>query len=49
MLISVIDEFIEMCHERVALEATNLNINRDQYRLNIRVYGKDVTMGPRSR
>ena len=47
VLISVIDEFIESCHERVALEATNLNINRDQYRLNIRVYGKDATMGPR--
>ncbi|HAA92217.1 MAG TPA: hypothetical protein DCE33_07205 [Rhodospirillaceae bacterium] len=47
ILISVIDEFIASCHERVALEAKNLGIPQDQYRLNIRVYGKDATMGPR--
>jgi hypothetical protein len=47
ILISVIDEFIASCHERVATEAKNLDISQDQYRLNIRVYGKDATMGPR--
>jgi hypothetical protein len=47
ILISVIDEFIASCHERVTSEARNLDISQDQYRLNIRVYGKDATMGPR--
>jgi hypothetical protein len=47
ILISVIDEFIASCHERVAREATALDIPSDAYRLNIRVYGKNATMGPR--
>ena len=47
ILISVIDEFIESCHERVGNEAQSLGIPRDSYRLNIRVYGKDATMGVR--
>ncbi|MCG8543359.1 MAG: DUF1446 domain-containing protein [Alphaproteobacteria bacterium] len=47
ILISVIDEFIDSCHERVAKEARSLGIPRESYRLNIRVYGKDATMGVR--
>ena len=47
VLISVIDEFIASCHERVANEARLLGIAQDSYRLNIRVYGKDATMGER--
>lgn len=47
VLISVIDDFIQSCHDRVANEAATLGIGRDDYRLNIRVYGKDATMGPR--
>jgi len=47
ILISVIDDFIESCHERVALEAQNLGVAKDSYRLNVRVYGKNATMGPR--
>lgn len=46
-LISVIDEFIASCHERVAGEAASLGIAPDRYRLNVRVYGKNATMGPR--
>jgi hypothetical protein len=47
ILISVIDEFIASCHQRVAGEAETLGIAADAYRLNIRVYGKNATMGPR--
>ena len=47
ILISVIDEFIAACHTRVAGEAASLGIAPDDYRLNIRVYGKNATMGPR--
>jgi hypothetical protein len=47
VLISVIDEFVAACHERVGNEARALGIPRDSYRLNIRIYGKDATMGPR--
>ncbi len=47
ILISVIDEFIASCHERVANEARSLGIPTDSYRLNIRVYGKNATMGAR--
>ena len=47
ILISVIDEFVAACHERVAGEARALGISSDQYRLNIRIYGKDGTMGAR--
>lgn len=46
-LISVIDEFIASCHERVANEARSLDIPPDSYRLNVRVYGKNATMGAR--
>ncbi len=46
-LISVIDEFVESCHERVASEAKSLGISKDEYNLNIRIYGKDATMGAR--
>ena len=46
-LISVIDEFVASCHERVATEARALGISPDQYQLNIRLYGKDATMGAR--
>jgi hypothetical protein len=46
-LISVIDQFIASCHERVAGEARTLGIGPDDYRLNVRVYGRDATMGPR--
>lgn len=47
VLIAGIDGFIESCHERVAGEMSNLGIGRDSYTLNIRVYGKDATMGVR--
>ena len=46
-LISVIDEFIESCHERVRGEVAALGIGAEQYKLNIRVYGKTGTMGSR--
>ena len=46
-LISVIDEFVASCHERVATEARALGISTDQYQLNVRLYGKDATMGAR--
>ena len=46
-LISVADDFVAACHERVAGEAKSLGIGADQYRLNIRLYGKNATMGPR--
>jgi hypothetical protein len=47
ILISVIDGFIASCHERVANEARSLGISTDSYRLNIRVYGRNATMGAR--
>jgi len=47
VLISVIDDFIASCHQRVAGEAETLGIAGDSYRLNIRVYGKNATMGAR--
>jgi Acyclic terpene utilisation family protein AtuA len=47
VLISVIDDFVASCHDRVGNEAATLGIPRDSYRLNIRIYGKDATMGPR--
>ena len=47
VLIAGIDGFIESCHERVAGEMGNLGVGRDSYTLNIRVYGKDATMGVR--
>jgi hypothetical protein len=46
-LISVIDDFIASCHERVAGEAKSLGFSPDQYRLNIRLYGKNATMAER--
>lgn len=47
VLISVIDEFIESCHERVQREVAALGIGAEQYKLNIRVYGKTGTMASR--
>jgi len=47
VLIAGIDGFIESCHERVAGEMANLGVGRESYTLNIRVYGKDATMGVR--
>ncbi|MCB1512023.1 MAG: acyclic terpene utilization AtuA family protein [Hyphomicrobiaceae bacterium] len=47
ILISVIDDFIASCHERTATEARGLGISPDSYRLNIKVYGKNATMGTR--
>lgn len=47
ILIDVIDDFIASCHERVALQADDLGIARDAYRLGVRVYGKNATMGER--
>ncbi len=47
VLIAGIDGFIESCHERVAGEMANLGIGRESYTLNIRVYGKNATMGVR--
>lgn len=46
-LIGVIDEFIAACHDRVAEEARGLGISPSSYRLNVRVYGHNATMGPR--
>ncbi len=47
ILISVIDEFIGSCHERVGREVAGLGIGPEQYKLNIRVYGKSGTMASR--
>lgn len=47
ILISVIDGFIESCHERVRREVAALGIGAEQYKLNIRVYGKSGTMASR--
>lgn len=47
ILISVVDDFIAACHERVANEARTLNVLPGQYQLNIRIYGKNATMGAR--
>jgi len=47
ILISVIDEFVATCHKHVANEAKGLGISPDSYRLNIKVYGQNATMGPR--
>ncbi len=47
ILISVIDDFIASCHERVAREVAALGIESDDYQLNIRVYGKSGTMAAR--
>ncbi len=47
ILISVIDEFIRSCHERVRGEVAALGIGAEQYKLNIRVYGKSGTMAAR--
>ena len=47
VLISVIDDFIASCHERVANEARSLGIAAGAYRLNVRVYGRNATMGAR--
>jgi len=46
-LISVAEAFVETCHDRVKSEAAGLGIGPDQYRLNIRLYGKNATMGSR--
>lgn len=47
ILISVINEFIASCYERVAREAASLGISQDRYKANVRVYGVDATMGAR--
>ena len=47
ILISVIEEFIASCHERVAREARSLGISTDRYKANVRVYGVNGTMGAR--
>lgn len=47
VLISVVDDFVAACHERVASEAKSLGIYADQYRLGIRLYGKNGTMAER--
>jgi hypothetical protein len=47
ILIAGIDDFIAACHERVRGEAATLGIGAEQYKLNIRVYGKSGTMAAR--
>ena len=46
-LIAVIDDFIASCQERVADGVAMLGIGREQYKLNVRVYGHNATMGAR--
>ena len=45
ILISVIDDFIRACRERVAGEVAGLGIADHAYRLGVRVYGRDAVMG----
>ena len=47
ILISVINEFICSCYERVAREVASLGISTDRYKANVRVYGVNGTMGAR--
>jgi len=47
ILISVINEFVDDCHGRVANETKSLGISPDSYRLNIKIYGQNATMGAR--
>ena len=46
-LIAIIDDFIEFCRDRVRKQVAALEIDADQYQLNIHVYGKSGTMGSR--
>ena len=46
-LIAGIDDFIAAVHRRTAAEAARLAIPPGSYRLGIRLYGKDATMGAR--
>ncbi len=47
VLVRTIDDFIAACRERVAGEAASLGIAAGSYRLGIRVYGRNATMGAR--
>lgn len=47
VLVDTIDDFIQACRGRVAGEVEALGIGPDDYRLGVRVYGKDATMGAR--
>jgi len=46
-LIGEIDGFVTACHNRVATEAAGLGFSPEQYRLSIRLYGKNATMAER--
>lgn len=47
ILISVINEFIASCYERAAKEVQSFGVSPDSYRMNVRVYGVNGTMGVR--
>ena len=46
-LVDTIDDFIAACRGRVAGEVAALGIGENDYRLGVRVYGKNATMGAR--
>ncbi|MDP7546767.1 MAG: acyclic terpene utilization AtuA family protein, partial [Alphaproteobacteria bacterium] len=46
-LIAVIDDYLEICRGRVRQQLEALDIDEDQYRLNIHVYGRSGTMASR--
>jgi hypothetical protein len=46
-LISQFDSFLESVRENVATKASAFGVGPDEYRLNIRAYGRDGVMGPR--
>ena len=47
ILISVIDEFIQSCYERASREVQAFGVSPDKFKMNVRVYGKNATMGSR--
>src|SRR3546814_7447961 len=47
VLVASIEDFVAACRERVGNEARSLGIGEERYRLCIRVYGRNATMGPR--
>ena len=46
-LVEGIDDFIEACRQRVGDEARALGVDPSTYRLGVRLYGKNATMGER--
>ena len=44
-LIAVIDQFVDDCRARAAVEAQSLGIDPTSYRVGIKIYGRDAVMG----